>query len=103
MNKRHIAALEAGIGLAPPGRAVLEAAKKDGSWEFLDDIEALVEPPDLSAALDALPAARQAWDAFPGSAKKAGLYSVKTAKRDKTRAARIAKLVANAAIGKRPG
>ena len=64
--------------------------------------EAGIEPDDLTAALDSVPTARENWDAFPKSAKKLGLTSIATAKRVETRASRIAKIVADAAAGKRP-
>ncbi|MNL85864.1 hypothetical protein D3C87_2143410 [compost metagenome] len=69
---------------------------------MLDNAEALREPDDLAAALDAVPAARAAWDAFPPSSRKLGITNVDTARRPETRAARIAKLVADAGEGKRP-
>nr|WP_246414232.1 YdeI/OmpD-associated family protein [Microbacterium thalassium] len=56
----------------------------------------------MAAALDAAPAARTAWDGFPPSARKLGIGAVDTARRAETRAARIAKIVADAAEGKRP-
>ncbi|MGX1792481.1 YdeI/OmpD-associated family protein [Microbacterium sp. NPDC055312] len=101
-NKARIAELEAAGMLAPAGIRVIEAAKADGSWSVLDGPEAGIEPDDLAAALDAVPAARENWDAFPPSAKKLGLTNLAMAKRAETRASRIAKLVADAAVGTRP-
>ena len=101
-NKARIAELEAAGLLAPAGIRVLDAAKANGSWTMLDGPEAGIEPPELTAALDALPAARANWDAFPKSVKKLGLTNIATAKRAETRASRIAKIVADAAAGKRP-
>jgi uncharacterized protein YdeI (YjbR/CyaY-like superfamily) len=49
-----------------------------------------------------VPAARVNWDAFPPSARKLGLTTIAMAKKPETRAARIAKIVADAAEGKRP-
>ncbi|MGB3733303.1 YdeI/OmpD-associated family protein, partial [Microbacterium sp.] len=57
---------------------------------------------DFAAALDAVPAARENWDAFPKSARKLGLTLIATAKRPETRAARIAKIITDAAAGRRP-
>jgi uncharacterized protein YdeI (YjbR/CyaY-like superfamily) len=88
--------------LAPAGIRAIEVAKANGSWTVLDNAEALREPDDLAAALDAVPAARAGWDGFPPSARKLGITSVDTARRPETRAARIAKIVADAAEGKRP-
>jgi uncharacterized protein YdeI (YjbR/CyaY-like superfamily) len=69
---------------------------------MLDGPEAGIEPDEFAAALDAVPAARANWDAFPKSVKKLGLTLIATARRDETRSARIAKIVADAAEGKRP-
>lgn len=101
-NKARLLDLEDAGLLAPSGIRVLDAAKADGSWTLLDGPEAGVEPPELTEALDAVPAARAAWDAFPKSVKKFGLTHIATAKRAETRSARIAKIVADAAEGKRP-
>jgi len=101
-NKTRIAELEATGQMAPAGVRVLEAARADGSWTVLDGPEAGVEPPELTTALDAVPAARENWDAFPPSVKKFGLTHIAMAKRPETRASRIAKIVADAAEGRRP-
>ncbi|MBT2474421.1 YdeI/OmpD-associated family protein [Microbacterium sp. ISL-103] len=101
-NKARLVELEAAGLLAPAGTRVLAAAKADGSWTMLDGPEAGIEPAELTAALDAVPAARAHWDAFPKSVKKFGLTHIATAKRAETRSARIAKMVADAAEGKRP-
>ncbi|WP_298861515.1 YdeI family protein [uncultured Microbacterium sp.] len=101
-NKARLAELEAAGLLAPAGIRVIEAAKADGSWTVLDGPEAGIEPDDFAAALDAVPAARENWDAFPPSARKLGLTLIATAKRPETRAGRIGKIVADAAAGKRP-
>lgn len=101
-NKARIAQLEADGMLAAAGIRVLEAAKANGSWTVLDGPEAGIEPAEFATALDAAPAARANWDTFPKSVKKLGLTLIATAKRPETRAARIAKIVADAAEGKRP-
>jgi uncharacterized protein YdeI (YjbR/CyaY-like superfamily) len=84
------------------GIRAVELAKANGSWTVLDNAEALREPYDLAAALDADPAARAAWDGFPPAARKFGISTVDMARRPETRAARIAKVVADSAAGKRP-
>lgn len=101
-NKARIAQLETEGMLAPAGIRVIEAAKANGTWTMLDGPEAGIEPAELTTALDAVPAARAGWDAFPPSARKLGLTHIATAKRPETRAARIAKIVADAAEGRRP-
>ncbi len=101
-NKARILELEQSGRMQPAGRAVIERALADGSWTLLDSVEALQEPDDLAAALDADPAARAAWDTFPPSVRKLGLTSIAMAKRPETKAARIATIVARAARGERP-
>lgn len=101
-NKARVAELIAAGLMAPPGIRAIEAAKANGSWTVLDNAEALREPDDLAAALDAAPAAREAWDAFPPSARKLGIATVDLARREATRATRIAKIVGDAQEGRRP-
>lgn len=101
-NKARVAELEAQGLLTEAGIAAIERAKQNGSWTVLDNAEAMREPDDLAAALDAVPAARTAWDAFPPSTRKLGISTVDAARRPETRASRIAKLVNDAAVGKRP-
>ena len=101
-NKARVIELEASGQMTDAGRRAIEVAKANGSWTVLDGPEAGIEPPEFSAALDAVPAARAAWDAFPPSAKKFGLTQIAMAKRPETRAARIAKIVTDAEAGKRP-
>jgi len=101
-NKARIARLEAEGRLRPAGLRALEVARANGAWEILDGREAGIEPPELTAALDAVPAARANWDAFPPSARKFGLTQIAMAVRPQTRATRIAKIVADAAACTRP-
>lgn len=92
-NKLRIAELEAAGLMAAPGRAVVEAAKASGTWTGLDDVENLVEPAELAAALDAVPVARTNWDAFPRSTRRATLEWIAAAKRPATREKRVAETV----------
>ena len=101
-NKARLIELEAAGLMSEAGIRAVDVAKANGSWTILDNAEALREPDDLQAGLDAVPAARAAWDAFPPSSRKLGIAAVDAARRPETRATRIAKLVADAAEGKRP-
>ena len=102
-NKQRVAELTGAGLMLPRGQAVVDEAKASGAWELLDDIEALVEPDDLAAALDAEPEARRQWDVFPPSARRAALVWVGSAKRPATREKRVAETVARAARGLRSG
>ena len=79
------------------GLEKIEQAKADGSWIFLDDVEALVIPDDLAKALAENAQAAQYFDAFSPSSKKGILQWIKSAKRSPTRQNHIAKTVELAA------
>lgn len=100
-NKRRVERLTAAGLMRPAGSAVVEAAMADGSWTALDAIEDLIEPDELAAALDAVPAARASWDGFSPSARKGILQWIVLAKRPETRARRIEETVRLAAEGKK--
>ena len=87
--------------MTPAGQAVVDQAKADGSWGRLDQVEALTEPADLTAALDAHPAARAHWDGFPRSAKRAILEWIGTAKTNTIRVKRVTETADEAAVGRR--
>jgi uncharacterized protein YdeI (YjbR/CyaY-like superfamily) len=90
VNKERIERLTAAGLMAPAGLAVVDAAKASGTWAALDAVEALTEPDDLCAALDADPDARRHWDAFPRSARRGILEWIGTAKPAPTREKRVA-------------
>ena len=101
VNKQHLEELYAAGRMLPAGIAADDRARADGSWTRLDEVETLREPDDLRAALDAVPAARGAWDGFPRSARRAILEWISSAKREPTRARRVAETVSEAAAGRR--
>jgi uncharacterized protein YdeI (YjbR/CyaY-like superfamily) len=100
-NKVRLQRLEEQGRMAARGRAVVEAAKADGSWTLLDDVEDLVVPPDLAAAFEAHPGSREQWEAFPRSVKRAHLEWVVQAKRPATRERRVTDVATCAARGER--
>ena len=101
-NKIRLAELEPTGRIQPAGWAVIEAAKASGMWTVLDSVEDLIEPPELTAALDACPEARTGWDSFPPSARKQGLTQIAMAKQETTRRRRIDSIVEKAARSERP-
>jgi uncharacterized protein YdeI (YjbR/CyaY-like superfamily) len=101
INKERVERLIAAGAMLPAGLAAVRAARADGSWTALDEVEALVEPEQLRAALDAVPDARTAWDAFPRSARRAVLEWIRSARAPATRDRRIATTVSEAAVGRR--
>ena len=102
-NKKRVAELVDQGRMQPPGQAVIDDAKARGLWTLLDDAEAPIEHPDLTTALDADPAARAHWDAFPPSTRKFALTQIALAKRPETKAKRIATIAEQAARDQRPG
>ena len=79
--------------MQPAGQAKIDAAKKDGSWTFLDDVEKLFIPEDLAQALARNKPAKSNFEAFNKAAKKVILLWIKTAKREETRARRVSETV----------
>lgn len=100
-NKERVARMETAGQIRPAGQTVIDAARADGSWSSLDDVENLVVPDDLARALDARLGARDEWDAFPRSAKRGILEWIHTARRVQTRTRRIEETADKASRGER--
>jgi uncharacterized protein YdeI (YjbR/CyaY-like superfamily) len=100
-NKERVERLIAGKRMAAAGLAVIEAAKRDASWNALDAVEALEIPADLAAALNANSLAAVHFADFPRSVKRGILEWIGNAKRVETRAARIEHTAALAARNER--
>jgi uncharacterized protein YdeI (YjbR/CyaY-like superfamily) len=83
------------------GLAAIESSKQNGLWDFMDDVDALVAPDDLIAALNANEPARQNYEAFPPSTKRNTLRWIKVAKTEATRSKRIATTALLAADNRR--
>ena len=75
--------------MQPAGQRVIDAAIEDGSWTILDPVEAMIEPDDLVAAIDAA-GVRATWDAWSPSRRKQVLAGLVMAKTAPTRAKRLA-------------
>ena len=92
-NKARIERLLDEGRLEPPGQAAVDVARSNGAWSLLDDVEALVVPPDLAARLEA-EGARAGWDALAPSLRKQHLLALVQAKKAETREKRVAAAVA---------
>lgn len=88
-NKDRVGRMIAAGKMRPAGLRKVEQSKADGSWTFLDDVENLVIPDDLAAALAEHEGAEENFAAFPRSAKRGILEWIKQAKRAETRGKRI--------------
>ncbi|MEM1306436.1 MAG: YdeI/OmpD-associated family protein [Pseudomonadota bacterium] len=81
--------LEAEGRMQPPGRAAIAAAKKAGTFDDLQDVDALQVPADLREALDHRPAAAKFFDNAAPSYRRNVLRWIAIAKRSETREKRI--------------
>ncbi|HEX7637692.1 MAG TPA: YdeI/OmpD-associated family protein, partial [Burkholderiaceae bacterium] len=95
INRGKAEGLMAAGRMRPAGLAQVEAARADGRWDAAYDGARNAEvPPDLRAALDALPAAAAFFETLNAANRYAVLWRVQTAVKPETRARRIAQLVA---------
>jgi uncharacterized protein YdeI (YjbR/CyaY-like superfamily) len=101
INKDKITRLMADGLMHASGLAVVKAAKKSGTWEALDQVEALEMPEDLREALSKSKTALENFEAFPKSAKRGILDWISQAKRPETRAARVTETVEKAKLNLR--
>ncbi len=90
VNKERLDGLLAAGLVHASGLAAIERARADGSWSRLDEVDALLVPTDLAAALEALPPGAANFDAFPPSVRKGILEWIAGAKTPATRERRIA-------------
>jgi uncharacterized protein YdeI (YjbR/CyaY-like superfamily) len=102
LNKQYVAELIAQNLMTAAGLEKIAAAKQDGSWYSLDDIEALVIPEDLQQALARDEAAGKHFAALSKSVKKNILTWIRSAKRPETRQKRIEQTVRAAAQNNNP-
>lgn len=94
VNKERIAELEAAGKIAPAGVAMVEDAKRRGTWDALNDVENLIVPADMEAEFKRIGGdARKYWDNFPPSTRRSILEWIFNGKRADTRAKRIAETV----------
>jgi uncharacterized protein YdeI (YjbR/CyaY-like superfamily) len=89
VNKDRLERLLAEGLVASAGLAAIDQAKRDGSWNKLDEVDLLTVPTDLALALERLPPARSHFDAFPKSTRRGILEWIGSAKTAGTRASRV--------------
>lgn len=89
LNKQYIEELIRDGLMTPAGLEKIVTAQQDGSWTTLDNIEALVIPPDLQQILSTDPIAYQFFEQFSKTTKKNILVWLSTAKRPETRTRRL--------------
>jgi len=103
LNKQRIQRMiDQGL-MTATGLQKIELAKKNGSWESHDHIDAVQLPEDFARALSKNKKAKTNFDNFPLFTRKQFLYRINSAKRPETRKERIKLLVRMAAANKKPG
>ena len=103
INKQCIAELIESELMTDAGLRAVAVAKKNGAWSLLEPVDALIVPADLESALRGSKRAREAYEALSKSAKRAVLYSLYSAKREDTRAKRLADSLAALQAASRSG
>jgi uncharacterized protein YdeI (YjbR/CyaY-like superfamily) len=96
INKARVAKLIKAKQMQPAGMAMIQLAKKTGTWKSLNDIDNLKFPDDLTKAFNRNKKAKAFFDVFPPSAKKQILYWITSAKTTETRTKRIKETVSKA-------
>ena len=103
INREKVGALIDAGRMRPPGLAEIDRAKADGRWEAAYDSPSRIQPtPELLAALEANPRARELFDRLDSANRSAILYGVQDAKRPETRARRVEKFVSMLSAGETP-
>lgn len=83
--------------MTPAGQAMIDLAKKTGTWEKLSDAQSHLVPDDLEQLLHKNKKARAHFEAFAPSSRRMILEWIANAKRPETRERRIKQTVALAA------
>lgn len=97
VNKERVERLSKEGKMHASGIKLVEQAKNNGAWNFLDDVEKLIVPPDLEKALKTNRKAKYYYGRFPNSSKRNILEWIKNAKQVPTRQKRINETVNKAA------
>lgn len=102
VNKAKVEQLIAEGRMMPAGLASIARAKKNGSWDILNEVEELLVPDDLEAAFGLQAGSKEFFDGQSRSVRKMMLHWVVTAKREETRQKRIHEIARLAGQGARP-
>jgi uncharacterized protein YdeI (YjbR/CyaY-like superfamily) len=86
------------------GLKAIEISKSKGLWDFMDDVDNLITPEDLSQALGKLKGAQEFFASINDSSKRFVLRWIKLAKTEQTRKRRIDKIALLSSKGEKlPG
>lgn len=93
INKQRVEKLIKLGTMTPAGLEKIEIAKKNGSWNIMDDVEDLIVPGDLEIEFRKNKEAHSNYNNFSNSVKKQILWLIVSAKRPETRKRRIEKVI----------
>lgn len=95
INKKKVQAFIKAKLMRPAGLAVVKQAKANGQWErAYAPVSNVQVPPDLAVALKKNKKAKAFFDTLKGSSRFAFLHRLQTAKKEETRAKRLALFIA---------
>jgi uncharacterized protein YdeI (YjbR/CyaY-like superfamily) len=93
-NKDRVEKLIKNNSMTEYGLRKIEAAKRNGSWNRLDNVEiTMTVPDDMKDALGKCRDAEKSYEKLSPSRKKQFLWWIESAKRDETRARRINEMI----------
>lgn len=102
INKEKVAKLIQQQLMSKAGYEIIELAKQNGSWIILDDVEALLIPPDLEEKFASNAIAKEYFLSLSRSDKRNILQWLTLAKRATTRENRLKEIVTLAAGKRKP-
>ncbi|GAA4469649.1 YdeI/OmpD-associated family protein [Nemorincola caseinilytica] len=97
INKEKVDRLTAEGRMTPAGQEVIEKAKKNGSWELLDQVEDLAIPKEMEKEFKLHPGSKDFFLGLSRSVRKQMLHWVTMAKLPETKHKRIKEIVTHAA------
>lgn len=101
VNRERVDRLTRSGQMTEHGQAVIDLARRTGTWDRLAAAQDLVVPDDLASRLAADPEADRHFRAFPPSSRRLILEWIATAKRPATRARRVEETATLAATNRR--
>lgn len=84
VNKERVSRLIENGRMQEAGLKLVDTAKRNGTWSFLDDVENLIIPEDLIISLRNYDQAEFYFNRFPDSSKRGILEWIKMAKQPET-------------------
>jgi uncharacterized protein YdeI (YjbR/CyaY-like superfamily) len=102
VNKEKIKQLTDKGLMTEAGFECIEKAKQNGSWTFLDEVEALIIPKDLEEELNSRAGSREFFLGLSKSVRKSILQWIVLAKQVETRQKRIIEIAKMASLNLKP-